>query len=117
MSYVSQRAAEATYTPEGKAQVKATISYYMGNARLMREALARLGLTVYGGENAPYLWLKTPGGAGSWKFFEQMLYGAQVVCTPGAGFGPCGEGFVRLSSFADRADCEEAMRRIAAWIG
>ena len=117
VSYVSQRAAEATYTPEGKAQVKATISYYMGNARLMREALARLGLTVYGGENAPYLWLKTPGGTGSWKFFEQMLYGAQVVCTPGAGFGPCGEGFVRLSSFADRADCEEAMRRIAAWIG
>ena len=114
-SYISQRAAEATYTPEGKAQVRAVIDYYMGNARLMREALAGLGLKVYGGENAPYLWVKTPGGADSWQFFEQMLYGAQVVCTPGVGFGPSGEGFVRLTAFGDRDDCLEAMRRISEW--
>ncbi len=116
-SYISQRAAEAIYTPEGKAQVKVTIDYYLGNARIMKDALTRLGLKVYGGENAPYLWVKTPGGEGSWRFFERMLYGAQVVCTPGVGFGPCGEGYVRLSSFGDRDDCREAMKRIAEWIG
>ena len=115
-SYISQRAAEAIYTPEGKAQVKETIDYYMGNARMMREALAALGLKVYGGENAPYLWVKTPGGTPGWKFFEQMLYGAQVVCTPGVGFGPSGEGFVRLTSFGDRDDCAEALRRIGEWM-
>ena len=115
-SYISQRAAEATYSPEGKEQVKATIGYYMENARLMRETLAGLGLTVYGGRNAPYLWLKTPGGTPGWKFFEQMLYGAQVVCTPGVGFGPGGEGFVRLTAFGDRDKCKEALRRIAEWM-
>ena len=115
-SYISQRAAEATYSPEGKDQVKATIGYYMENARLMRETLAGLGLTVYGGRNAPYLWLKTPGGTPGWKFFEQMLYGAQVVCTPGVGFGPGGEGFVRLTAFGDRDKCKEALRRIAEWM-
>ena len=115
-SYISQRAAEAIYTPEGKAQVKETIDYYMGNARMMREALTALGLKVYGGENAPYLWVKTPGGTPGWKFFEQMLYGAQVVCTPGVGFGPSGEGFVRLTSFGDRDDCAEALRRIGEWM-
>ena len=78
-SYISQRAAEAIYTPEGKEQVKATIAYYMENARLMRETLTKLGLKVYGGENAPYIWVKTPGGTDSWRFFEQMLYGANVV--------------------------------------
>jgi len=115
-SYISQRAAEAIYTPEGKEQVRAVISYYMGNARMMYDTLTALGLKVYGGENAPYLWVKTPEGAGSWKFFEQMLYGAQVVCTPGVGFGPSGEGFVRLTSFGNREDCEEALGRIARWI-
>ena len=115
-SYISQRAAEAIYTPEGKEQVKATIDYYMGNARLMRETLQKLGLKVYGGENAPYLWVKTPNDTPSWKFFEQMLYGAQVVCTPGVGFGPSGEGFVRLTSFGDRDDCREALRRISEWM-
>ena len=115
-SYISQRAAEAIYTPEGKAQVKETIDYYMGNATLMRETLTKLGLKVYGGENAPYLWVKTPNGTGSWKFFEQMLYGAQVVCTPGVGFGPSGEGFVRLTSFGDRDKCKEALQRISDWI-
>ena len=115
-SYISQRAAEAIYTPEGKQQVKDTIDYYMTNARLMHKTLSMLGLKVYGGVNAPYLWVKTPDGTPSWKFFEQMLYGAQVVCTPGVGFGPSGEGFIRLTSFGDRADCEEALHRISRWI-
>lgn len=115
-SYISQRAAEAIYTPEGKAQVKETIDYYMGNARIMRDGLTRLGFKVYGGENAPYLWMKTPEGTDSRQFFEQMLYGAQVVCTPGSGFGPSGEGFVRLTAFGRREDSEEAIRRIAAWM-
>ncbi|MBR3495680.1 MAG: LL-diaminopimelate aminotransferase [Prevotella sp.] len=115
-SYISQRAAEAIYTPEGKQQVKETIDYYMTNARMMHKTLTMLGLKVYGGVNAPYLWVKTPDGTPSWKFFEQMLYGAQVVCTPGVGFGPSGEGFIRLTSFGDRADCEEALHRISRWI-
>lgn len=115
-SYISQRAAEAIYTPEGKEQVRETIKYYMDNAKIMRETLTSLGLKVYGGVNAPYLWVKTPGNTDSWKFFEQMLYGAQVVCTPGVGFGPSGEGFVRLTAFGEREDCKEAMRRISLWM-
>ena len=78
----------------------------MDNAKIMRETLTSLGLKVYGGVNAPYLWVKTPGNTDSWKFFEQMLYGAQVVCTPGVGFGPSGEGFVRLTAFGEREDCK-----------
>ena len=115
-SYISQRAAEAIYTPEGKEQIKKVIDYYMGNADIMREALTRLGLKVYGGKNAPYLWVKTPGSTDSWKFFEQMLYSAGVVCTPGVGFGPSGEGFVRLTAFGDREDSREAMTRLEKWI-
>ena len=115
-SYISQRAAEAIYTPEGKKQVRETISYYMENARIMRETLTRLGLKVYGGENAPYLWVKTLDGTDSWRFFEQMLYNAQVVCTPGVGFGPAGEGYIRLTAFGEREDCKEAMRRIGEWL-
>lgn len=98
-SYLSQRAAQAIYTQEGKEQVKETISYYMRNAHKMKETLTKLGLEVYGGENAPYLWVKTPNGEGSWRFFEQMLYDAHVVCTPGVGFGPSGEGYIRLTAF------------------
>ena len=115
-SYISQRAAEATYTPEGKEQTRAAIDYYMSNARLLRESLSALGLTVYGGENAPYLWMKTPRGVSSWQFFNEMLYGAHVVCAPGVGFGPAGEGFVRLTSFGQREDCEEALHRISKWL-
>ena len=115
-SYISQRAAEAIYTPEGKKQVKETIDYYMTNAKIMRESLTRLGFKVYGGENAPYLWVKTPNNTESWKFFEQLLYGAYVVCTPGVGFGPSGEGFIRLTAFGTREDCKEAMQRIADWV-
>jgi LL-diaminopimelate aminotransferase len=115
-SYISQRAAEAIYTPEGKEQIKDTIDYYMTNAAIMHDALTEMGFHVYGGINAPYLWVKTHNNAGSWKFFEQMLYGTSVVCTPGVGFGPSGEGYVRLTAFGDRNDCEEAMQRIREWL-
>lgn len=115
-SYITQRGAEAIYTPEGKKQVKAIIQYYMANARIMKEALESTGLKVFGGENAPYLWVKTPGEVNSWKFFKQMLYEANVVGTPGVGFGPSGEGYIRLTAFGERADCEEAMKRIRKWL-
>lgn len=111
-SYVSQRAAEATYSPEGKEQVKATIGYYMSNAKLMLDTLKGLGLSVYGGQNAPYIWVKTPDGESSWRFFEHLLYNANIVCTPGVGFGPSGEGYIRLTAFGSRENCEEAMSRI-----
>ena len=115
-SYISQRAAAAIYTPEGKRQIRATIDYYMDNALLMHKALTDMGFEVFGGRNAPYLWVKTPDGIGSWKFFEQMLYAVGVVCTPGVGFGPSGEGYVRLTAFGNREDCEEAMSRIREWM-
>ena len=115
-SYITQRGAEAIYTPEVKKQVKAIIQYYMANARIMKEALESTGLKVFGGENAPYLWVKAPGEVSSWKFFEQMLYEANVVGTPGVGFGPSGEGYIRLTAFGERADCEEAMKRIRKWV-
>ena len=115
-SYVSQPAAAAIYTPEGKEQVKATIDYYMNNARTMYNTLTDLGLEVYGGRNAPYIWVKTPNGMGSWKFFEQMLYEAHVVCTPGVGFGPSGEGYIRLTAFGEAEDCKEAMERLKKWL-
>ena len=115
-SYISQRAAEAIYTPEGKEQIKATIDYYMNNARTMYNTLTELGLEVYGGRNAPYIWVKTPNGMGSWKFFEQMLYEAHVVCTPGVGFGPSGEGYIRLTAFGEAEDCKEAMERLKKWL-
>ena len=83
---------------------------------LMKEALESTGLNVFGGENAPYLWVKAPGEVSSWKFFEQMLYEANVVGTPGVGFGPSGEGYIRLTAFGERAECEEAMKRIRKWL-
>jgi LL-diaminopimelate aminotransferase len=115
-SYVTQRAAEAIYTTEGKKQVRETIAYYMENARIMRQTLVKLGFQVFGGENAPYLWVKTPGNTDSWKFFDQLLYSCGVVCTPGVGFGPSGEGYFRLTSFGDRDDVEEAMHRLEQWV-
>ena len=115
-SYITQRGAEAIYTPEGKKQVKAIIQYYMANARIMKEALESTGLKVFGGENAPYLWVKAPGEVSSWKFFEQMLYEANVVGTPGVGFGPSGEGYIRLTAFGKHEDCVEAMKRIRKWL-
>lgn len=115
-SYISQRAAEAIYTPEGKKQVKETIKYYMDNATLMRQTLIKLGFEVFGGENAPYIWLKTPDGMPSWKFFDRMLYEAHVVCTPGVGFGPSGEGYARLTAFGEHEQCMEAMERLEKWL-
>lgn len=114
-SYITQRGAEAVYSPEGQEQVRATIDYYMENARLMREGLTQAGFEVYGGKNAPYLWLKAPDGMGSWRFFEKLLYEANVVGTPGIGFGPSGEGYLRLTAFARREDCVKGMERIGNW--
>lgn len=110
--YIVQRAAEATYSPEGKKQVREVIDYYMTNARIMREALQKAGFTVFGGVDAPYIWVKTPEGVGSWEFFEMLLNEIHVVCTPGVGFGPAGEGYIRLTAFGKREDCVEAMRRL-----
>lgn len=115
-SYIAQRGAEAIYSAEGKEQVKSTIRYYMENAKMMKEGLENIGLDVFGGENAPYLWVKAPKGLSSWKFFEQMLYEANVVGTPGVGFGPSGEGYLRLTAFGEHCHCEEAMRRLKKWI-
>ncbi|GAB6394551.1 MAG: LL-diaminopimelate aminotransferase [Bacteroidales bacterium] len=115
-SYITQRGAEAIYSREGKAQVGALIDYYMTNARIMREGLLKCGLQAYGGENAPYIWLKTPGNAGSWQFFDRLLNEVKIVGTPGAGFGPHGEGYLRLTAFGDRDETLEAMERIARWL-
>lgn len=115
-SYITQRAAEAIYSAEGKKQVKANIDYYLENARIMREGFGKSGMTVYGGINSPYLWLKTPDGTDSWSFFDILLQKANVVGTPGVGFGPSGEGFLRLTAFGQREDCIEAMHRIERFI-
>ena len=115
-SYITQRAAEATYSAEGKKQIKATIAYYMNNARIMREAFAEMGITTYGGENAPYIWVKTPKGMTSWEFFDALLREANVVGTPGVGFGPAGEGYFRFTAFGKTEDCIEAMARVKAWL-
>lgn len=115
-AYIVQRAAEAIYTPEGKAQVRETIQYYMENARIMRETLAEVGLQAYGGVDAPYIWFRTPEGTGSWAFFDQLLSEVGVVSTPGVGFGPAGEGYIRLTAFGNRSDCEKAMQRLRAWM-
>lgn len=111
-SYITQRGAEAIYSPEGKKQVKETIDYYMTNARIMRETLLQTGLTIFGGENAPYIWVKTPEGVDSWEMFDHLLNKLHLVCTPGVGFGPSGEGYVRLTTFGTREDCIEAMERL-----
>ena len=115
-NYITQRAAEAVYSPEGKEQVKEIINYYMTNARIMKEGLQQCGLKVYGGDNAPYLWIKTPKGLTSWKFFEKMLYEVSIVGTPGVGFGPSGEGYLRLTAFGDRDNTLEAMARLKKWL-
>lgn len=113
-SYPVQRGAAAVFSPEGKAQVSALIEHYMGNAALLRKACTDAGLTVFGGENAPYVWVQCPEGTDSWGMFDKMLEDAQVVITPGAGFGAAGEGYFRISSFNTRANVEEVCRRIAA---
>ena len=112
-SYITQRAAEAIYTAEGKEQVRNTIDYYMDNAAYMHAHLSALGYEVYGGTDAPYIWLRTPHGIGSWEFFERLLHELSLVTTPGVGFGPSGEGYVRLTAFGNHEDCREAMERFA----
>ncbi len=111
-SYVVQRGAAAVYAPEGLAQTGAQVAFYMENARLLREGLTAAGFHVHGGVHAPYLWMETPGGGGSWDFFDRLLREAHLVGTPGAGFGPSGEGFFRLSAFNSRANVEEAIARV-----
>ena len=110
--YIVQRAGEAVYSEEGKAQLKEQVAYYMQNASYIREELAGAGFTVSGGVNAPYIWLKTPGGMSSWEFFDYLLERANVVGTPGAGFGPSGEGYFRLTAFGSHDNTKEAVRRI-----
>jgi LL-diaminopimelate aminotransferase len=113
VSYIVQRAAEALYSPEGRAQVRGLITHYMGNAQILREAVKKAGLPVFGGVNAPYIWVGTPDGVSSWDMFDMMLNEAGIVVTPGSGFGNAGEGYFRISAFNSRANAEEAARRIA----
>ena len=112
VSYPVQKAAAAIYTPEGKKEIAEVISYYLENARIMKESLLEQGYEVYGGVNAPYIWVKTRDGMNSWEFFDKVLSEANVVGTPGSGFGPAGEGYFRFSAFADRESTIEAMQRI-----
>lgn len=112
VSYPVQRGAEALYSPEGREQVRALINHYMGNARILREATTQAGLKVYGGKNAPYIWVKTPAGLTSWEMFDRMLKDLNVVITPGSGFGSEGEGYFRISAFNSRENAEEVARRL-----
>ena len=111
-AYIVQRGAEAIYTPDGQKQIKEHIDYYMENARIIREGLTQANLKVYGGVNAPYIWLKTPDNMKSWDFFDKLLKEVNIVGTPGVGFGPCGEGYFRLTAFGGREDTERAVERI-----
>ena len=112
VSYVTQRGAAAIYTPKGKAQIGDIIDYYMTNAAIIRDGLRSLGLEVYGGVNAPYIWLKTPSGLDSWAFFDKLLGETHIVGTPGVGFGQAGQGYFRLTSFGSRENTEKAVERI-----
>lgn len=113
-SYISQAGVAAIYSPEGKKQCQQVIDLYMANAALIRKELTKLGYTVFGGINAPYIWLKTPDGVSSWDFFDTLLQKANIIGTPGAGFGSAGEGYFRLTAFGRPEDVVEAMKRIAA---
>ncbi len=113
VSYIVQRGAQAIYSPEGKKQVKQLIDFYMENAAIIRRSLSTAEFVIYGGEHAPYVWLKVPSGMDSWEFFDFLLHQANVVGTPGSGFGAAGEGYFRLSAFNSRSNVEKAMARIA----
>ena len=115
-SYPVQKGAAAVFSEEGKAEVNALIDHYMGNAKLLREAAKAAGLPVFGGENAPYVWVGCPAGLSSWDMFDKMLGEAQVVITPGSGFGSAGEGYFRISAFNSRANVEEVCRRLKALV-
>ena len=110
--YIIQRAGEAVYSPEGKAQLKEQVAYYMKNAKVIYDGLKGAGYTVSGGVNAPYIWLKTPENMTSWEFFDHLLADANVVGTPGSGFGPSGEGYFRLTAFGTYENTVEAVERI-----
>lgn len=110
--YIIQRGAQAVYTPEGQKQIKETIQYYMANAKIIREGLQSIGLEVFGGVNAPYIWLKTPNNMDSWDFFDKLLTEVHIVGTPGTGFGPSGAGYFRLTAFGSRENTEQAIERI-----
>ena len=114
VSYITQRGAEAVYSPEGKAQVRSLIEHYLGNARILVAGAQQAGLTVFGGRNAPYIWVGAPAGVTSWQAFDRILNEANVVITPGSGFGRNGEGFFRVSAFNSRANAEEVARRLVA---
>ena len=113
VSYPVQRGAEALYSPEGSKQVRALVDHYMGNARILRDGVAKIGWQVFGGTNAPYIWVKTPKGVSSWEMFDRLLREANVVITPGSGFGAQGEGYIRISAFNSRENAEEVARRLA----
>jgi len=115
--YIVQKAAAAAYSPDGQKQVRALMDFYMENARIIGDGLRRAGLTVYGGRNAPYIWVRTPAGLSSWEFFDRILSDCHVVGMPGSGFGPSGEGYFRLTAFGSRPDIEEAVERIATRLG
>ena len=112
VSYIIQKGAAAVFTPEGQAQVQQNLRYYKENAQILMDALDELGIWYTGGKNAPYLWLECPNGMGSWEFFDYLLSEAQIVGTPGEGFGACGEGYFRFSTFGNREDTIEAARRL-----
>ena len=114
VSYIIQRGAEAVYSEAGQAQIKALVNFYLDNAKIIRQELTNAGLSVYGGVNAPYVWVKTPHGLSSWEFFDKLLETVNVVGTPGSGFGAAGEGYFRISAFNSRENVEEAMKRITA---
>jgi LL-diaminopimelate aminotransferase len=109
---VVQRAASATFSPEGRKQCGEQIAHYMSNAAHIRQGLRAAGFTCFGGENAPYVWVQTPEGMSSWDCFDHILNDAHVVCTPGSGFGAAGEGYVRISAFNSRENVEAAVVRI-----
>ena len=112
--YIIQKGAEAVYTEAGQAQIKALVEYYMNNAKMIREGVASTGIEVFGGVNAPYIWLKTPAGMDSWTFFDKLLTEVNIVGTPGVGFGPSGEGYFRLTAFGSKENTEEAIRRFTS---
>ena len=111
-SYIAQRAAEATYTTEGRAGILRNLAYYKETAQLLLQGLRQSGFEVFGGTNAPYIWCRVPNGYTSWSFFDFLINECQIVCTPGAGFGPSGESYVRFSAFSNRDDCKEALKRL-----
>ena len=111
-SYVIQRGAAAVYSEEGTRQIEETLDYYRANAKVIKEGLESAGFTVFGAVNSPYIWCQTPGGMGSWEFFDKLLTEANIITTPGAGFGPSGEGYIRLTAFGDAEATKEAMERI-----